>query len=63
MKAIERNIVTDKKGYVKLNIPLQLKEKPVKVIILVEENDDEEEKLWMQANSSNPAFDFLKDKK
>ncbi len=63
MKAIERNTVTDKKGYLKLNIPLQMKEKPVKVIILMEENDEEEEKLWMEAISKNPAFDFLKDKK
>jgi len=61
MKAIETTSVTNKKGYLKLNVPLQMKEKPVKVIILMEDDTDEET-LWMQAISSNPAFEFLKDK-
>ena len=64
MKAIETTTITDKKGYLKLNMSLQIKEKPVKVIILMEENEDEDEEvIWMQAISTNPVFDFLKDKK
>jgi hypothetical protein len=63
MKAIETSTKTDKKGYLKLNIPLKLKEKDVKVIILMEDADEDEETKWMQAMASNPAFDFLKDKK
>lgn len=39
------------------------RESNVRIIILVEEKNDEvyEEKLWMGSISSNPAFDFLKD--
>ncbi len=62
MKAIETTSVTDKKGYLKLNMPLQLKEKKVKVIILMDESDEDEEALWLKAISSNPSFAFLKDK-
>lgn len=61
MKAIEINTKTDKYGHLKLNFPLNKKERNVRVIILVDEisDDEDEEKLWLNAVSSNPAFDFL----
>ncbi|MCX6258733.1 MAG: hypothetical protein NTW49_12675 [Bacteroidia bacterium] len=63
MKAIEINKKTDKHGHLKINYPLDKKERNVRIIILIDEkNDDiEEEKLWMSSISSNPAFNFLKD--
>jgi len=66
MKAVEINAKTDVQGYLKLNYPLHKKEKNVRVIILVDDNCDEdtdEEKLWLNAASSNPAFDFLNEPK
>ena len=65
MKAIEINTKTDKFGHVKLNYAINEKESNIRVIILVEDKNDEadEEKLWMKTISSNAAFDFLKDSK
>ena len=57
MRAIEINAKTDIQGHLKLNYPLHKSEQNVRVIILV----DEEEQLWLNAVSSNPAFDFLKE--
>lgn len=64
MKAIEIKARTDKFGHLKINYPLKQSESDVRVIILIDEmNDDvDEEKLWLDAISSNPAFDFLNDK-
>ncbi|WP_372947103.1 hypothetical protein [Mariniphaga sp.] len=63
MKAIELNSRTDKKGYLKIKYPLEKSEKNVRILILVDEdnNETEEEELWLKAISQNPAFDFLKD--
>jgi hypothetical protein len=63
MKAIEISTKTDKYGHLKINYPLNNCESNVRIIILVEEMNDEvnEEKLWLKSISSNPAFDFLKD--
>ena len=61
MKAIEKNFKTDSKGNLKLDIPLTTKERNVRVIILLDEEDDNEEKIWLEAVSNNPAFEFLKD--
>jgi hypothetical protein len=63
MKAIEITTKTDKTGHLKINYPMNKKESNVRIIILVDEKNDDadEEKLWMNSISSNPAFDFLKD--
>ncbi|MDX5346549.1 MAG: hypothetical protein LPJ89_06285 [Hymenobacteraceae bacterium] len=64
MKAIETTGKIDNKGNLHLNKPLGLREKQVKVIILVsEENDEADEKLWLTAINNNPSFDFLADEK
>jgi hypothetical protein len=62
MKAIEINSKTDKNGHLKIEYKLDKSEKKVRVLILLEEEQTEpdDEKLWMNSISSNPAFDFLK---
>lgn len=63
MKSIEINTKTDKEGHLKINYPLNKKDKKVRVIILLDEQNDEidEEKKWLNSIQSNPAFDFLKE--
>jgi len=63
MKAIVITTKTDKTGHLKINYPINKKESDVRIIILVDEKNDDvdEEKLWMNSISSNPVFDFLKD--
>ncbi|MDD4968446.1 MAG: hypothetical protein PHT07_03355 [Paludibacter sp.] len=63
MRAIEINAKTDNQGQLILNYPLHKKEQNVRIIILVEDNTDidVEEKLWLNAVSLDPAFDFLKE--
>jgi hypothetical protein len=62
MKAIEINSKTDKNGHLKIEYKLDKSEKKVRILILLEEEQTEpdDEKLWMNSISSNPAFDFLK---
>lgn len=63
MKAIETTGKIDKNGLLRLDKPLRLREKNVKIIILMpEENEIEDEKLWLNSISNNPAFAFLNDK-
>jgi hypothetical protein len=63
MKSIEINTKTDKQGHLKINYPLNKKDKKVRVIILLDEqiDDIDEEKKWLNSIQSNPAFDFLKE--
>jgi hypothetical protein len=63
MKAIEISTKTDINGHLKINYPLNNRDRNVRIIILVDEMNDDlnEEKLWLRTISSNPAFDFLKD--
>lgn len=63
LKAIETTGKIDKKGFLRLDVPLIVREKKVKVIVLFSENieEAEEEKVWLKAISQNPSFDFLKD--
>jgi hypothetical protein len=59
MRAIEINARIDNKGFIQLEHPLGIKEKKVKLIILMEEDSPENENSWLKAISSNPAFSFL----
>ena len=62
MKAIEASGRIYKEGFLRLDNPLRTREKKVKVIILMqEENELENEKLWLSYISNNPAFNFLED--
>ncbi|OQX78342.1 MAG: hypothetical protein B6D64_06885 [Bacteroidetes bacterium 4484_276] len=62
MKAIELISKTDQQGHLKINYHLDKKESDVRVIILYDDpNEIDEETLWLQSISKNPAFDFLKE--
>lgn len=64
MKAIEATGTVDEQGQLYLDGPLTLiGPRRVRVIVLLpEEADiDIDEREWLQAAASNPAFDFLKD--
>lgn len=63
MKAIETTGRIEKPGFVKLDSPVDLKNKQkVRVIILYNEDEDITEKIWLASISTNPAFAFLNDK-
>jgi hypothetical protein len=57
---VRQNDIT---GHLMINYPMNKKENKIRIVLLVDEvNDDsEEEKLWMKSISSNPVFDFLKE--
>lgn len=59
MRAIELNSKTDNKGQLKIEYQLDKMDSPVRVLILLEEED--EEKIWLDAISNNPSFEFLRD--
>ena len=63
MKAIEINSKTDKNGHLSIEYKLDKFGKKVRIIILLEEEltETDDEKIWMNSISNNPAFDFLKD--
>ena len=63
MRAIEINSKTDKTGYLKINYKLDKSNSKVRVLILLDDDtyEQDEEKLWMDSISKNPAFDFLRD--
>jgi hypothetical protein len=63
MKAIETTGKVDKAGVLHLDAPLALKDQTVKVIVLIPDEADTEEREWLRAVSSNPTFDFLQDEK
>jgi hypothetical protein len=64
MKAIEINSKTDKFGNLKIDYPLNKKDSKVRVLILMDDDylNQDDEKLWVQSISKNPAFDFLNDR-
>ncbi len=63
MKAIEIKSKTDKDGHLKLDYQLGNAELHVRILILVEEeiSQEEEENIWMDSLTKNPAFNFLKE--
>lgn len=63
MKAIEIKSKTDKTGLLKINYKLNKSESNVRVLILLEDDnvENDEEAIWMNSISNNPAFDFLED--
>lgn len=64
MKAIETTGHIDKPGLLRLDKKIDFdKKKQLKVIILINEDDEINESEWLTGLSLNPAFDFLKDEK
>jgi len=63
MKAFEIKSKTDKTGYLKIDYKLGKPLSNVRILILLDEDnyEQEEENLWMDSISTNPAFDLLND--
>ena len=63
MKVIELKSKTDKSGHLKINYNLNKSESNVRVLILFDDdmNEQDEENLWMNSITTNPALDFLND--
>ena len=61
MQALETTGTIDKQGFLHLSKPLIYREKSVKVIVLLPDEEENEEKLWLKATSNNPVFNFLHD--
>ncbi|HEX9870179.1 MAG TPA: hypothetical protein VGC99_16615 [Candidatus Tectomicrobia bacterium] len=62
LKAIEVGGTIDEQRRLQLDEPLPIVgPSRVRVIILIPEETDIDEKEWLQAAASNPAFDFLKE--
>ena len=59
MIAIETNGTIDKDGFLTIKQPIALRNRKVRVLVLLPEENDHAE--WLQAVSSNPAFEFLAD--
>jgi len=61
-RAVETTGTIDKEHRLILDEPLPI-EGPsrVKVIVLVADDDDLDERLWLEAARSNPALEFLTD--
>ena len=62
MQALETIGKIDKKGHLILSKPLEFRNKIVKIIMLIADDDDTiENEEWLAALSTNPIYDFLKD--
>ena len=59
MIAFETKGLIDKDGFLTVEQPIALRNRKVRVLVLLPE--DQENTEWLQAVSSNPAFDFLAD--
>lgn len=62
LRAIELGGMIDDQRRLHVDEPLPVSAAGrVRVIVLIPEEDDAEEREWLRAAASNPAFDFLKD--
>lgn len=62
MKAIETTGTIDKQKRLILDESIPVSEKSrVRVIILLPEENDIDEREWLHAATTNPSFDFLKE--
>lgn len=59
MRAIETTGKIDKKGFLHLVKPVKEKAKQVKVIILFDEKEGDEESVWLASVAKSPSFAFL----
>ena len=61
MQALETVGTIDKQGHLILSKPLEFRNKVVKIIVLIADDDDTiENEEWLAALSTNPVYDFLK---
>ena len=59
-RAIETTGTVDERRRLRLDEPLPVASGKVRVIVLIPEEDGDE-KEWLHAAATNPAFDFLND--
>ena len=59
MIAFETKGLIDNNGFLTVEQPIALRNRKVRVLVLLPE--DQENMEWLQAVSPNPAFDFLAD--
>ncbi|MBP6828993.1 MAG: hypothetical protein KA165_20660 [Saprospiraceae bacterium] len=59
MQALEVTGKIDKDGFLKIEKPLAIKNRSVKIIILLPDDDMLGDPLWLHGLSANPTFDFL----
>jgi hypothetical protein len=63
LQALEAYGYIDSTGLLKINTPTPIREGDVKVIIMYRENEElDEEQVWVKSVSKNPAFEFLNDR-
>ena len=62
MRVIETTGTLTAQGQLQLDQPMpQAKSSPVRVIVLLPDDDDLEQENWLQAVANNPSFAFLHD--
>jgi len=61
MRTIEFKSQTNNSGVLEINYPLKTKNKNVRVVVFIEDDNEDEEKLWLQSMNTNLTFDFLKE--
>ena len=61
MHAVETIAHIDQFGNIKLLKPLKVRNKNVRIIILLPEGEEVADEEWLQAAAQNPVFDFLHD--
>ncbi|MCB0579303.1 MAG: hypothetical protein KDD10_08355 [Phaeodactylibacter sp.] len=61
MRALEVTGKINEEGFLSLDQPLKCHNKRVRVIILISEEEEIEDQMWLESMASNPAFDFLKE--
>ena len=61
MQAIEINSKTDRNGHLQISYKLNKSNSNVRVLILIDDvnQEQDQEELWLNSISGNPAFDFL----
>ena len=61
MRALEVTGKINEEGFLSLDQALKCHNKRVRVIILISEEEEIEDQMWLESMASNPAFDFLKE--
>ena len=61
MQALELTGFLDDQGMLQIDKPVNIINQKVKVILLIPEQEEIENQIWLESISANPAFDFLKE--
>lgn len=61
IQALESDGQIDENGYLRLNSSLPVKDKRVKVIVLIPNEEEIFDSQWLKATKGNEVFNFLDD--